>query len=136
MIFKTQFTAQKQAKIIGEVTGEETPVIKTNIRGNSEKLAQMQLAGVYAEGQRLGYHFEADEKLPAVINPPPGRGVDVIDVLKYAEDLNAKIRKAVINAQKGVTDETVTGGVRKEVASVGKDEGSTPGKGVSTPASA
>lgn len=132
MKFKTQYTAQKQVKTVGEVTGDETPVIKTNIRNNSEKLAQMQLAGVYAEGQRLGYHFDADERLPAVINPPPGRGVDVIDVLKYAENLNTRIRQAVIAAQKGTNNEAISGGVREETPPSPKNEGGETGTRVPT----
>lgn len=64
-MWKNQF--QKQADMgqqKHEITGEESPVVKTPVRGNAEKLAQMLLAGQYVEGQRLGYEFGPEDAIP------------------------------------------------------------------------
>lgn len=106
MKYKTQFTAQNERKVNFEVTGNESPVVKTVIRGNSEKLAQMTLAGVYAEGSRLGYEFGPEDRLPENIEVRPTRGTDVIDVMVYAEKLSKRIREAIATGGQKKGDET------------------------------
>lgn len=100
-MFTNQFSLQERdvRKDIHEQTGSITPVVKTTVKGNAEKLAQMMLAGQYAEAERVGYEYGPDDQLPDDIVPRPGRGVDPIEVLKYVEAFGQRIRSQIAEAK-------------------------------------
>lgn len=130
-MWKNQY--QKQAEMKDqkhETTGDDTPVVKTPVRGNAEKLAQMLLAGQYVEGQRLGYEFGPEDAIPEEIMVRPGKSADIVQVLDFAADLGARIRASIRSQE--AKNEAESAGVRKE-AGEGK-EGSSEASGTGIPA--
>jgi len=110
-MFVDQYRLQDRdvSKDVHEVTGDITPVVKVAVHGNAERLAQMMLAGQYAEAERIGYEYGPEDQLPDEIVPRPGRGVDPIDVLKYVEAFGARIRAQVAKMQEVGHERSNTG---------------------------
>lgn len=125
--YQMQDDMQKQKH---EITGEDSPVVKTSVRGNAEKLAQMLLAGQYVEGHRLGYEFGPEDAIPEEIMVRPGKSADIVQVLDFAADLGARIRASTRSQE--AKNETKPDGVRAE-AREGK-EGSSEASGTGIPA--
>lgn len=118
-MWKNQYQIQPEmAKQKHEETGEESLVVKTQVRGNAEKLAQMMLAGQYVEGQRLGYEFGPEDVIPDEIRVRPGRSADIVQVLDFAAELGSRIR-ASIRSKEGQVEAKSTG--VREQAEQGKE---------------
>lgn len=128
-MWKNQYQKQPEmAKQKHEETGEESLVVKTQVRGNAEKLAQMMLAGQYVEGQRLGYEFGPEDVIPDEIRVRPGRSADIVQVLDFAAELGSRIRASIRSQE--VKSETVTDGVRNEDESSSKSQSGETREGV------
>lgn len=130
-MYATQWTRQAEIKRKKphEITGDESMVVKTPIKGNSERLAQMQLAGQYVEAQRIGYQFGPEDKIPAEIEVLPGRNVDPVDVLKYVEAFGRRIREQMRKATEA-KDVRQDSGVSADAEAGSKSESKAPGKGI------
>lgn len=120
MEYQTQFMPRRKSP--GEITGDETPVVKTLIRGNSEKIAQMMLAGQYVEASRLGYEYGPEDKLPDQILTRPDKGADIIHVLKYVEDFGTRVREQVKERERKARDVRSNTGVSEENGSSSEGE--------------
>nr|QJB19718.1 MAG: hypothetical protein [Microvirus sp.] len=112
-MWKNQYQKQlDMCKQKHELTGEDSLVVKTAVRGNAEKLAQMLLAGQYVEGQRLGYEFGPEDAIPDTITVRPGKSADIVQVLDFAADLGARIRASIRSKEAKIEAEPT--GVREE----------------------
>ena len=113
-----------------EITGDESPVVKTQVRGNAEKLAQMLLAGQYVEGQRLGYEFGPEDAIPDTIMVKPGKKADIVEVLDFAAELGARIRASIRSQE--AHSEAESGGFGKEAGEGQKSKREAPEAGIRT----
>lgn len=68
---------------IHEVCSSKTMVTAVPVVSNAQRITQMIMAGQMIQANRVGYDWNADEKLPDVLPTRPGRGVDIVDKLDY-----------------------------------------------------
>ena len=68
---------------IHEVCSSKTMVTAVPVVSNAQRITQMIMAGQMIQANRVGYDWNADEKLPEVLPTRPGRGVDIVDKLDY-----------------------------------------------------
>lgn len=68
---------------IHEVCSSKTMVTAVPVVSNAQRSTQMIMAGQMIQANRVGYDWNADEKLPEVLPTRPGRGVDIVDKLDY-----------------------------------------------------
>ena len=64
-----------------EFTGDTTLVTRVPVVSNSDRIVQMLMTGNYLMAGKVGYDFEADDKLPQHIEVRPGRGCDIVTKL-------------------------------------------------------
>lgn len=128
-MWKNQYQKQSEmAKQKHEETGDESLVVKTQVRGNAEKLAQMMLAGQYVEGQRLGYEFGPEDAIPDEIRVRPGKSADIVQILDFAAELGSRIRASIRSQE--AKSETVTNGLREKDESSSKSQSGENREGV------
>lgn len=95
------YTHYNRPKLNRENTGSESLVPNVRVIGNSERIAQMILAGQHLEANRIGYEYGPEDVIPEDAFVRPGRSADVTKVLDYIEDFGDRLRAHVASlAQK------------------------------------
>lgn len=78
-----------------EETGDKTLVTRVPVVSNSDRIVQMLMTGNYLMAGKVGYDFEADDKLPQRIEVRPGRGCDIVTKLDYVSAFQARLREHI-----------------------------------------
>lgn len=78
-----------------EFTGDTTLVTRVPVVSNSDRIVQMLMTGNYLMAGKVGYDFEADDKLPQHIEVRPGRGCDIVTKLDYVSAFQARLREHI-----------------------------------------
>lgn len=127
-MFATQWSRQEEKdERVHEITGNESMVVKTPVRGNSERLAQMMLAGQYVEAERIGYEYGPEDIIPEEISYRPGKSADPVEILKFVESFGRRIRES---ARKVAEDAAKSTGLRKENENSSKSQSGETREGV------
>lgn len=80
---------------IHEVCSSKTMVTAVPVVSNAQRITQMIMAGQMIQANRVGYDWNADEKLPDVLPVRPGRGVDIVDKLDYINRFKASMNEHI-----------------------------------------
>ena len=78
-----------------EQTGDQTLVTRVPVVSNSDRIVQMLMTGNYLMAGKVGYDYEADDKLPQTIEVRPGRGCDIVTKLDYVAAFQARMREHI-----------------------------------------
>ena len=80
---------------IHEVCSTRTMVTAVPVVSNAQRITQMIMAGQMIQANRVGYDWNADEKLPEVLPVRPGRGVDIVDKIDYINRFKASMNEHI-----------------------------------------
>lgn len=78
-----------------EQTGDQTLVTRVPVVSNSDRIVQMLMTGNYLMASKVGYDYEADDKLPQRIEVRPGRGADIVTKLDYVAAFQDRLKQHI-----------------------------------------
>lgn len=85
------YTIYNPAPLRLEKSSSKTLVTEVPVMGNSERIAQSLISGALINADRLGFDFQADEKLPERFNTFNLRGADITEKLEFLEYINGAV---------------------------------------------
>lgn len=91
-MFRTQYNRNGR-RPKGETNTGITQVTQVVVKSNTERIAQMLIAGQYMAAQRMGYQWTADDKIPEDARPLPGKNADVTAMLTWIQDFGGRLRE-------------------------------------------
>ena len=88
-----------------EHSNKESLTTKVKVRPFSENVVDMMLRGQMVHASQIGYDFQADEKLPEIINVRNVRHMDITERLEALRAINTRINDFVINKVKSAQEQ-------------------------------